>query len=107
MRCEPAKTSRTLPITEPKTLHARLYTAKGRVQGVWFRDSTRREAQALGISGYARNLGNGDVEVLGCGTADALDRLQAWLQNGPPLASVTVLEVETVDFQEFDGFSIR
>ena len=46
---------------EPET---RLFTIKGRVQGVWFRDSARREAERLGISGYARNLPNGDVEVL-------------------------------------------
>lgn len=107
MRCEPAKTFRTPPITETETRHARLFTATGRVQGVWFRERTRREAQALGISGYALNLGNGDVEVLGCGTADALDRLQQWLHKGPPLASVTALEVEAVDFQELDGFAIR
>lgn len=107
MHCAPARTFRTPPITESDTLHARLFTVKGRVQGVWFRDSTRREAQALGLSGYATNLGNGDVEVLACGAANSLDRLQAWLQQGPPLASVSGVDVQTVALQELDGFAIR
>jgi acylphosphatase len=47
----------------------------GRVQGVWYRDSTQRQAQALGISGYARNLPDGRVEVLACGETAALQRL--------------------------------
>ncbi len=67
---------------------ARLFTIKGRVQGVFFRDSTRREAVALGLSGYAINLPSGDVEVLACGDSDAIAQLEAWLQRGPPLSRV-------------------
>jgi len=48
----------------------RIYTISGRVQGVWFRDSTRREALKLGITGYAKNLANGDVEVLAEGDGE-------------------------------------
>lgn len=59
------------------------------MQGVWFRDSTRREALRLGITGYAVNLENGDVEVLACGAPDAIEELRAWLGNGPPLAAVS------------------
>jgi acylphosphatase len=70
------------------------------VQGVWFRDSTRRQAQALGVTGYATNLANGDVEVLAYGTQDALDRLHAWLHKGPPLAAVTAVTVKTMDLDE-------
>jgi acylphosphatase len=70
------------------------------VQGVWFRDSTRREAQALGITGYATNLANGDVEVLACGTQNALDRLHAWLRKGPPMAAVTAVTAKTMAFDE-------
>ena len=63
------------------------------MQGVWFRDSTRREAERLNIRGYARNLPNSDVEVLASGTAAALNELAQWLQEGPPLAKVSeVLE---------------
>jgi len=61
----------------------------GRVQGVWFRDSTRREAERLEISGHAINLPDGNVEVLACGTPEALAELEAWLHSGPPLAQVT------------------
>jgi len=75
----------------------RIYTIKGRVQGVWFRDSTRREALKLGISGYAKNLPNGDVEVLANGDEAALDSLCQWLHEGPPMARVSSVreEVET------------
>jgi acylphosphatase len=67
----------------------RRFQIHGRVQGVWFRESTRREAAALGITGHARNLPDGSVEVLACGESEALDRLGAWLQRGPPMARVT------------------
>ena len=68
---------------------SRLFRIEGRVQGVWFRESTRREAEALGISGYAKNLPDGTVEVLACGPAENVDRLAAWLQHGPPMARVS------------------
>jgi acylphosphatase len=61
----------------------------GRVQGVWYRASTQRQALALGLSGYARNLPDGRVEVLACGDEDALRQLQDWLWQGPPAAEVT------------------
>jgi len=67
---------------------ARLFTVHGRVQGVWFRDSTRKEAERLGITGYAINLPDGNVEVLACGLQEAIDLLEAWLHEGPPLARV-------------------
>ena len=67
------------------------------MQGVFFRASTQRQAQQLGISGYARNLADGSVEVLACGEADAVQRLSAWLWVGPPAASVAAVECETVD----------
>lgn len=67
---------------------ARLYTIKGRVQGVFFRASTRRVAESLGVTGHAINLPDGDVEVLACGDAAALDQLGEWLQDGPPHARV-------------------
>lgn len=71
---------------------ARLFTVHGRVQGVWFRDSTRREAERLSITGYAINLPDGNVEVLAWGTPESLRELEAWLQQGPPLARVSRVE---------------
>jgi acylphosphatase len=70
-------------------MNCRLFRIEGRVQGVWFRESTRREALALGITGHAQNLADGSVEVLACGPPAALDRLAEWLQRGPPMAQVT------------------
>ena len=67
---------------------ARLYTIRGLVQGVFFRDSTRRVAESLGITGHAINLPNGDVEVLACGDPPSLDQLGEWLKQGPPHARV-------------------
>ena len=52
----------------------------GRVQGVFFRAATQREAQQLGVTGYARNLPDGNVEVLACGKASALEGLKEWQQ---------------------------
>jgi acylphosphatase len=67
----------------------------GRVQGVFYRGSCAREAKRLGVTGYARNLPDGRVEVLACGSPDAVDTLLAWLAVGPSGARVT--HVETFD----------
>ena len=85
---------------------ARLFTVHGRVQGVWFRDSTRREATRLGINGHAINLPDGNVEVLACGSARQLDKLEAWLHQGPPLSRVTKVERRSVDLVAPAGFTI-
>lgn len=77
---------------------ARRFIVKGRVQGVFFRDSTRRVAESLGLTGHALNLPDGNVEVLACGDAHAIERLETWLHEGPPLsrvASVDGTDVET------------
>ena len=68
----------------------------GRVQGVWFRGSTRDKARSLGIRGYANNRPDGRVEVLACGDQAAVDRLRAWLWQGPPQAYVTEVRCEAV-----------
>ncbi len=83
---------------------ARLFTVHGRVQGVWFRDSTRREAQRLGIAGHAINLPDGSVEVLAVGTLAALQELEQWLHVGPPVARVTRVDAKAVAAGEVTGF---
>ncbi len=103
IRASPGK---VLSITDSEPRVARLYTARGRVQGVWFRDSTRRRAEQLGITGYATNLANGDVEVLACGSPEALESLHEWLQTGPPLAKVSEVTERTVEVQAFSTFEI-
>lgn len=69
-------------------------TVRGRVQGVFFRDSTRREATALGLSGWVRNLPDGRVEAFAVGPRVACEALLAFLRAGPPRAQVTGVDVE-------------
>ena len=76
---------------------ARLYIVKGRVQGVFFRASTRQVAESLGLTGHAVNLPDGDVEVLACGESDSLDRLGEWLKDGPPHARVDAVFATDVE----------
>ena len=84
---------------------ARRFTIKGRVQGVFFRDSTRREALALGLTGYAINLPSGDVQVLACGEPAAIEQLGLWLQQGPPLSRVESVAAEEAAVEALTGFS--
>lgn len=72
----------------------------GRVQGVFFRASTRDRATALGLTGYARNLPDGSVEVLGCGEAGRVAALRDWLWRGPAHARVERVACEQVPDQE-------
>lgn len=76
----------------------------GRVQGVFYRASTRQQAIALGITGWAHNCSDGSVEVLCCGEEDAVAKLVAWLSQGPAGARVLNVTCETRDFEECDGF---
>lgn len=68
------------------------FLVSGKVQGVWFRAGTRDQALRLGLRGHACNLGDGRVEVLAMGEADAIEQLARWLQQGPPLARVEAVE---------------
>lgn len=77
----------------------------GRVQGVFFRASTREQALRLGLTGYARNLPDGRVEVLACGSPDAVAQLRDWLRAGPPMAEVSGIACEPVAFQHLSGFA--
>jgi acylphosphatase len=75
---------------------ARRCLVAGRVQGVFYRASTRDVAHSLGVTGFARNLPDGRVEVLVCGERDAVDRLCDWLWKGPPASRVDSVQVESV-----------
>ena len=89
-------------------MSAAQFIVRGKVQGVWFRASTRAQAGRLGLRGHACNLADGSVEVLAIGDADAIEALERWLHVGPPLARVdAVLRVPPpVDMGGHDaGFS--
>jgi acylphosphatase len=79
----------------------------GRVQGVWFRDSCRTEARALGISGWVRNRGDGAVEAEFEGPEAAVDRMVAWCETGPPRARVDAVAREAIDLLGDAGFRVR
>jgi acylphosphatase len=66
----------------------------GRVQGVFFRDSMRREAQRLGVSGWVRNRSDGAVEAVVQGEAAAVDAIVRWAHRGPEHARVDRVEIE-------------
>ncbi len=87
-------------------LHA---LVRGRVQGVYFRAFVQRHAQALGLSGWARNLPDGaSVEVVAEGSREALDGLLAQLREGPPGARVDVVEESWTPAEGLGGpFAIR
>lgn len=70
------------------------FRVSGRVQGVFFRASTRERALALGLSGHAINLDDGRVEVLAFGDEAAIETLHQWLHQGPPAAKVQAVESE-------------
>jgi len=70
-------------------MHGARFFVGGRVQGVFYRASAREQALELGLTGYAKNLPDGRVEVLAFGSLASLDALEAWLRIGPPAAKVS------------------
>lgn len=85
---------------------AALFLVSGKVQGVFFRAATRERATALGLSGHARNLADGRVEVLAAGDAAALETLAAWLAHGPPSARVEQVERRAAHPPAGAGFDV-
>lgn len=80
------------------------FIVSGRVQGVFFRASTREQALRLALAGSAINLPDGGVEVLACGEQAALDELARWLRQGPPSARVERVLREELPDQAMHGF---
>ena len=72
----------------------------GRVQGVFYRATCVRKAESLGLTGYARNLPDGRVEVLTCGEAAIVEQFIAWLWEGSPASKVTAVETSEADSGE-------
>ena len=87
------------PIT--RQLHIR-----GTVQGVWYRESMRQEAEQLGVTGWVRNRFDGSVEALVQGTPEAVEAIIEWCKRGPERAEVARVEIDeaTPGSERFDSF---
>lgn len=86
---------------------ARQYWISGRVQGVGYRAFAVRVAQELGVTGWARNLDDGRVEVFAVGTQKQLDELAGRLHQGPRWASVRGVEEAEAAVVKYGGFQIK
>ena len=80
---------------------------RGRVQGVWFRDSCQREALAAGVRGWVRNRPDGSVEAAFEGERAAVERLVDWCRTGPPRARVDGIELHDEPPEGDQGFRVR
>ncbi|OKY24948.1 MULTISPECIES: acylphosphatase [Thalassotalea] len=78
----------------------------GLVQGVYFRASSQQMAIEYGLSGYAHNLADGEVEILLCGEEENVDKMLDWLNTGPPQAKVIAVKTKKVPWQQYNHFSI-
>ncbi|MEJ0106024.1 MAG: acylphosphatase [Bacteroidota bacterium] len=79
---------------------------EGKVQGVFYRHSTKEKATELGITGTVRNLKNGNVEIIATGTAEQLAQLTQWCYHGPPHAIVNNISSTPLSLQTFNNFII-
>ena len=82
------------------------YFISGKVQGVFYRASTKAKADELGITGWVRNCANGDVEVMACGTVEQLAKLKQFLQQGPARAQVVNVIEESCENKAFTDFRV-
>lgn len=81
---------------------------RGEVQGVFFRDSTRKEAVSRGVSGWVKNRSDGAVEAVFEGPADAVNAMVEWCRSGPSRADVEDMDVSLeAETDDFDGFEVR
>lgn len=80
----------------------------GRVQGVWFRATTKQKAEQLGLTGWVRNTYDGSVEAVFEGDENSVQEMLDWCHHGPPLSKVENVEVKNESpTNDFGSFSIR
>lgn len=80
---------------------------RGKVQGVWFRNSAREQARNLGVNGWVANRPDGSVEICAEGPRPKLERLLAWCHQGPPAAKVQLVDPEWLPAtREYEDFNI-
>jgi len=78
----------------------------GRVQGVFFRASTQKVAEGLGLTGWVKNCHDGSVEIHAEGDKEKLEELVAWCRRGPPLASVSDIDLNWIEAEGLHAFDI-
>ena len=79
----------------------------GRVQGVNFRNNTRRKAIELELNGYVRNLSDGNVEVVAQGDDERIKELINFIKNGPGIAKVRDIKIKHKELENFKNFEVR
>lgn len=79
----------------------------GKVQDVFFRDSTRREAERAGVAGWVRNTSDGRVEAVFEGDPDAVEAMVSWCREGPDSADVSDVEAHDEEPEDLSGFTVR
>jgi acylphosphatase len=79
---------------------------KGKVQGVYYRQTTQEKATVLGITGTVSNLPDRNVKIIATGTKEKLEALLAWCRQGPSRADVSSIELKDEPLQQFDDFRI-
>lgn len=79
----------------------------GRVQGVWYRESCRRQAQAMGVAGWVRNNPDGTVEAAVEGESSSVAHVLEWMRSGPPRAVVTDVKTQQEPPKGEHGFTVR
>jgi acylphosphatase len=84
----------------------RHFLVSGRVQGVFYRAYTQDMARQLGLTGWVRNLPDGQVELVACGDESGLTRLEQWLRQGPPHAQVETVTGRDIASLSFADFSV-
>jgi acylphosphatase len=80
---------------------------RGRVQGVFFRDETRRRARSLGVAGWVANRRDGSVEAVFEGRRDAVESMVEWCRRGPSGARIDDVQTTWEDLRGEDGFAVR
>ena len=88
-------------------MECKRFLVSGRVQGVFYRASTQQQAKELGLTGWVRNCRDGSVELVACGDAERLRKLESWLWQGPGHAKVISVDAEQVVTERFTSFELR
>ncbi len=82
-------------------------TVSGKVQGVFFRENTSRKAVELGLTGYVKNLEDGNVEVVAQGDENKINEIIEFIKNNPGHSKVKEVEIKYKEMEKLDGFEVK